>query len=267
MKRFLTILCALALLAACGAVTVYAEDSAAYRDDVYSFRYPASWKQGTAKDGSIVLEIPGTGDGVITFAIFTDLIRFTGDEETDAPGIKNLLAEYSGKNLSFTGEYEPVRYGDLQGFRAPGRWAGKLTFDNGGTGAKEGFRTWQGKGYSLLYPENYSTLEQTTGIVFVDKDKSSQIIMARTYTLNENYSDELAPSIAAGRLPKSTGLKAEPEMERIGGRNAAVIRGDLESGPMAFYVVGQGRTALALMFMGEGALSYAEDIIASIVFE
>ncbi|MBR3545274.1 MAG: hypothetical protein IKN76_04310, partial [Oscillospiraceae bacterium] len=124
MKRFLTILCALALLAACGAVTVYAqEDSAAYRDDVYSFRYPASWKQGTAKDGSIVLEIPGTGDGVITFAIFTDLIRFTGDEETDAPGIKNLLAEYSGKNLSFTGEYEPVRYGDLQGFRAPARWA------------------------------------------------------------------------------------------------------------------------------------------------
>ena len=115
MKRFLTILCALALLAACGAVTVYAEDSAAYRDDVYSFRYPASWKQGTAKDGSIVLEIPGSSDGVITFAIFTDLIRFTGDEETDAPGIKNLLAEYSGKNLSFTGEYEPVRYGALQG--------------------------------------------------------------------------------------------------------------------------------------------------------
>ena len=302
MKRFLTILCALALLAACGAVTVYAEDSAAYRDDVYSFRYPASWKQGTAKDGSIVLEIPGSSDGVITFAIFTDLIRFTGDEETDAPGIKNLLAEYSGKNLSFTGEYEPVRYGALQSFRAPGRWAGKqdalmicatdgehlvsfvligkramaeeaallgsvVTVDNGGTGAKEGFRTWQGKGYSLLYPENYSTLEQTTGIVFVDKDKSSQIIMARTYTLNEDYSDELAPSIAAGRLPKSTGLKAEPEMERIGGRNAAVIRGDLESGPMAFYVVGQGRTALALMFMGEGALSYAEDIIASIVFE
>ena len=101
----------------------------------------------------------------------------------------------------------------------------------------------------------------------MDKDKSSQIIMARTYTLNEDYSDELAHSIAAGRLPKSTGLKAEPEMERIGGRNAAVIRGDLESGPMAFYVVGQGRTALALMFMGEGALSYAEDIIASIVFE
>ena len=49
MKRFLTILCALALLAACGAVTVYAEDSAAYRDDVYSFRYPASWKQGTTE--------------------------------------------------------------------------------------------------------------------------------------------------------------------------------------------------------------------------
>ena len=46
-----------------------------------------------------------------------------------------------------------------------------------------------------------------------------------------------------------------------------MIRGDLESGPMAFYVVGQGRTALALMFMGAGALSYAEDIIASIVFE
>ena len=34
MKRFLTILCALALLAACGAVTVYAEDSAAYGIEV-----------------------------------------------------------------------------------------------------------------------------------------------------------------------------------------------------------------------------------------
>jgi hypothetical protein len=303
MKRFLTILCALALLAACGAVTVYAqEDPATYRDAVYSFRYPASWKQGTAKDGSIVLEIPGTGDGVISFAIFTDLIRFTGDEETDAPTIQNLLAEYSGKNLSFTGEYELVRYGALQGFRAPGRWAGKqdacmicaadgghlvsfvligkraiaeeaallesvVTFDNGGTDTKEGFKTWRGKGYSLLYPENYSTLEQTTGVVFVDRDRSSQIIMARTYALNEDYSDALAPSIASQRLPKSTGLKAEPEMERFGGRNAAVIRGNADTGPIAFCVVGEGRTALALVFMGEEALSHAPDIIASVEFE
>ena len=303
MKRFLTILCVLALLAACGAVTVYAEeDRATYRDAVYSFRYPASWKQSTAKDGSIVLEIPGSSDGVMTFAIFTDLIRFTGDEETDAPGIKNLLAEYSGKNLSFTGEYEPVRYGALQGFRATGRWAGKqdaimvcgtdgghlvsfvligeraiaeeaallgsvVTFDNSGTDVKEGFKTWQGKGYTLLYPGNYSTLEQTTGIVFVDKDNSSQLIMARTYTLNEDYSDALALSIAAGRLPESTGLKAEPEMESFGGRNAAVIRGNAGSVPLAFCIVGEGRTAMALLFMGKEALGYAEDVVASVVFE
>ena len=303
MKRFLTILCVLALLAACGAITVYAEeDRATYRDAVYSFRYPASWKQSTAKDGSIVLEIPGSSDGVMTFAIFTDLIRFTGDEETDASGIKNLLAEYSGKNLSFTGEYEPVRYGALQGFRATGRWAGKqdaimvcgtdgghlvsfvligeraiaeeaalmesvVTFDNSGTDAKEGYKTWQGKGYSLLYPENYSTLEQTTGIVFLNRDRTDQIIMARAYALDKEYSDALAPSIAVDRLPKSTHLEGKPEMVRIGDRNAAVIRGDTDSGPVAFFVVGQGRTALALLFMGEEALGYAEDVVASVVFE
>ena len=303
MKRFLTILCVLALLTACCAISVSAaENSATYRDAVYSFRYPASWKQSTASDGSIVLEIPGSSDGVLTFAIFTDLIRFTGDEETDAPAIQSLLAEYSGKNLSFTGEYELASYGALQGFRATGHWTGKkdaimvcgtdgghlvsfvligdraiaeeaalmesvVTFDNSGTDAKEGYKTWQGKGYSLLYPENYSTLEQTTGIVFLNKDKTNQIIMARAYSLDMDYSDALALTIAADRLPKSTNLEAKPEMEQIGGRNAAVIRGDTDTGPTGFYVVGQGRTAQALLFMGEEALSHAEDIVASVVFE
>ena len=303
MKRFLTILCTLALLAACCISSAAAEESlATYQDAVYSFRYPAAWKQGIANDGSVVLEIPGGSDGVLTFAIVTDLIRFTGDEEADAPGIQNLLEQYGGKNLSFTGEYELVRFGELQGFRALGSWAGKqnarmvcatdgghmvsfvligesaiaeetallesvVTFDAGSQDSSDGYKTWQGEGYSLLYPEHYGSLEQTTGTVFMDADRKDQIIMARVYPLDADYTDALAPSIAADRLPKSTHVEAAPEMEQVGGWNAAVIRGDTGSGPMAFYLVGQGRTALALLFIGDEALGYAADVVASVAFE
>ena len=273
-----------------------------YQDAVYSFRYPSSWKQGTANDGSIVLEIPGSSDGVLTFGIVTDLFRFTGDEETDAPMIQDYIQQYSGKSLSFTGEYELVRYGALQGFRAFGSWGGKqdarmifvtdgghmiffaligesaiaeeeamlssvVTFGGNETTAQSGYKTWQGAGFTVCYPEGYGTMEQTTGTVFVDAGKTDQIIMARTYSLDADYSDALAPHIASAKLPKSTHVEATPEMEQVGGRNAAVIRGDTASGPMAFYVVGQGRMALALLFIGDDALGYAVDVVASVVFE
>ena len=31
---------------------------AEHRDDCYSFSYPADWKEGTARDGSTILEVP-----------------------------------------------------------------------------------------------------------------------------------------------------------------------------------------------------------------
>jgi len=303
MKRFLTILCALALVAACCSFSASAQEEwMTYQDTVYSFRYPSSWKQGTANDGSVVLEIPGSGDGVITFGIVTDLVCFTGDEEADAPNIQNLLEQYGGKSLSLTGEYELVRFGALQGFRAFGSWGGNqdarmicatdgghmvsfvligehaiaeeeallnsvVTFGGSETAAQSGYKTWQGAGFTVCYPEGYGTMEQAAGTVFMDAGKTDQIIMARTYSLDTDYSDALAPSIASARLPKSTHVEATPEMEQVGGWNAAVIRGDTASGPMAFYVVGQGRTALALLFIGEDALGYAMDVVASVVFE
>ena len=91
--------------------------------------------------------------------------------------------------------------------------------------------------------------------------------MARTYSLITAYSSEQAPSIAKAKLPKSTGVQAEPQMTRVGDWDAAVITGDTKAGPMAFYVIGSGRTALALMFLGEEAISHAETVVASVVFE
>lgn len=291
------------LLAVCCLFTASAEESlTSYQDEVYSFRYPSSWKQGIARDGSIILEIPGTQDGVLTFAIVTDLIHFTGNAEADAPGIQNMLTQYGGKNLSFTGEYELTRYGTLQGFRAPGKWAGKqdvrmvcatdgghmvafvligeramaeeesllgsvVTFGGKEAVAPSGYKSWQGAGFAVSYPESYGAMEQATGTVFMDAEKKDQIIMVRTYSLDMDYTDALAPSIASDRLPKSTKVKAKPEMEQVGGWNAAVIRGDTDSGPLAFYVVGRGRTALALLFIGDDALGYAADVVASVAFE
>lgn len=302
MKRFLIILCTMALLVACFQVSVFSnEELTTYKDDKYSFTYPSSWKQGKAKDGSIILEIPGSSDGVITFAIVNDLIRFTGDLEKDEPNIKKMLTQYSGKNLSFIGEYELVRYGALQGFRAPGKWGGRqnarmlcltddshmvafvligeralaeeeallssvITFSAETTAAKNGYKTWKGEGFSIDYPEGYGTLEQAKALLFMDTTKKDQLIMVRTYKLDSDYSDAIAPGLASSKLPKSTKLKAKPEMEKVGSWSVAVIRGNTPAGPIAFYILGQGRTAMALMFIGDSTLNYAADVVASVVF-
>ncbi len=303
MKRFLAILCVLVLATVCCLSAACAEENlATYQDNVYSFKYPASWKQGTAKDGTVVLELPGGTDGVLTFAIVTDLIRFTGDEEADEPFIKSVIEQYSGKSLSFTGEYEPVRFGDLLGYRAYGKWGGTqdahmiyvtddghsvvftligesaiaeeaallesvVTSATDETATQNGYKTWKGAGFSLFYPEGYGSLEQSTGTVFLDAAKQDQIIMVRSYTLDSDYTDALAPSVASAYLPKSTKVEAAPVMEQIGTWNAAVIRGDTASGPLAFYVIGKDRTALALLFIGNDALGYSEDSVASVVLE
>ena len=46
-----------------------------------------------------------------------------------------------------------------------------------------------------------------------------------------------------------------------------MIRGQLDAGPMAFYLIGSGRTAMALLFTGEAAVGMAEAIVASAAIE
>ena len=301
MKRFAAILLALLLCAA--AFPAGAQEMATYSDAVYSFQYPASWKRGTANDGSIVLEI-SSQSAILTFAIINDLVTFTGDEETDAPLIENQITQYSGKSLSLDGSYELLTVGEMHGFRAFGKWAKKMPAEmiylsdgahlmcfvfageaaiaaegdllstvvpQGGLGAgdsgKAGYALWQGKGYSLLYPEGYGVMEQNTGVVFMNAESKDNFIMARTYSLDQNYTDALAPLIAQTYLPKSTKVEAAAEMTEIAGRKVALIAGDSASGPLRFYVLGSGRTALALLIIGENAISYAEDVVASVTFE
>ena len=304
MKRLTAWLITLALLCV-GLAFAQAEDTAEYSDSVYRFRYPAAWRQGTARDGTIILEVTGTADGVMTFGILTDLIAFTGDKAQDAPLIEGFVGQYTGEsssNLRLSGEYESFSVKDFTGFRADGKWAGKqraemIYLSGGGSlilfifvgdgalaqedailssvevagkaapapGDDPDYTVWQGAEFSLLYPKAYGTMEQTGGVIFLKRGENpSDIIAARAYALDFDYSDALAPAIAAAYLPKSTHVEAVPEMQRVGQWNAAVIRGDMESGPVAFYVVGSGRTALGLLFTGEEAVGHAETMVASV---
>ena len=306
MKKMLSVLLILVLTVS-AVFCAFAEETKEYRDQVYSFRYPASWNQGLADNGDIVLEIPGTGSAVLTFAIITDLIKFSGDAATDAPGIESMIAQYSeeaqraaGKNTTLNGKYDLIESGGMHGFRAYGTW-----LDGGrdlvmvlltgsrhmvsfvligqqaiaaeqdlvssvellGSSADDsaaGFKRWDSAQFSMDYPAHFGVMEQTTGVIFVNPDDTNSIIMARTYNLDADYSDAMAAYIATAALPKSTKVEAEPEMVQIAGRTAAVIKGNISVGPMAFYVIGSGKTAMALMFTGEEANAVAEHVILSI---
>ena len=290
-----------------------AEESNEYRDEIFAFRYPASWSCDTAPNGDIVLGSPDGSSAVLAFAMISDLPNFTGDAEADAPGIQSYIAQYDGKNLALTGDYEMLRVGEMNGFRATGSWRATgqdaamivLTGSSHVVGfalvggkalaleqafldslellgeapaeTAEGFLRWEGTEFSekhpesglfsLDYPAHYSSLAQTTGIVFMNPNDTSNIIMARAYTLDTDYSDALAPIIAANALPKSTKVEPNAKMVKIGGRNAAIIQGMVSGGPMAFYVIGSGRTVLALMFTGEEACGMAEHVIQSAEFK
>lgn len=276
-----------------------AEDAQEYRDDAYAFRYPAGWSLDKADNGDIVLLSPDKQNAVLTFVLVSDLVQFTGDAETDDPNIKSFIAQYGGNNLALTGEYEPVQSGELRGFRAFGSWRAtghraqmllltgrrhvvgfvmlgeeaiaqeKLFLDSTEllgsqpTESADGFLHWECAVFSLVYPANYRTLEQDTGIAFLHPDGGS-IILARFYTLDFDYSDAVAPFIAAAALPQSTQMEPDAQMVQIGGRSASVIKGDLSGGPMEYYVIGSGRTALALMFTGTEAVQMAERVIQSV---
>ncbi len=294
MKRFVTLL--LVLLIATLPCTL-AEETKEYRDKIYAFRYPADWSCDTAQNGDIILTSPDGSNAVLTFAIITDLLSFTGDAEKDAPNIESMISSYSGKNLALEGDYELIQAGEMLGFRAHGFWSSGnvkaimivLTgsrhmvcfilvgdqaiameqdfldslelLGNAPAAEVEGFLRWEGQQFSMDYPENFGVMETTTGIAFINSDDSSNIIMARAYSLDYDYSDDTAQGIAAATLPKSTKVEPNAEMVTIGGKNAAVIKGSFSDKPMEFYVIGSGRMALALMFTGEEACDAAEHVI------
>lgn len=281
-----------------------AEQMAEYRDNIFSFQYPASWKRGAAKDGSLILEVTGSTDSaVLAFGITTDLLALTGDKVTDEPTIQKMISEQqnSSINLKLNGKYEMLQYGTLHGFRSFGTWAENtaaqqiylsdgmhlLVFRFIGISAmaaqdsilssivvnnmekpiaKDGYVLLERKNYSLLYPEGYSMLEQDTGIAFIDKTKGN-MMMVRARTLDTSYTEALAPSLAVTYLPKSSRVAPEPEMVLVGPWKAALISGDTESGPLAFYALGKGKTALLLLFLGQDALTHVEAVLSSLTIE
>ena len=278
---------------------VLAEETKVYRDEIYTFRYPASWSLNTASNGDIVLGSPDGKNAVLTFALLSDLYAFTGDAAADAPMIERYISSYGGKNLALTGEYTLIESGVLKGFRATGTWRATsqdavmlvltgerhmVGFVLVGTGAlaleqdflssvellgktptesAAGFLRWENSRFALDYPSRYSTMEQSTGVVFINTAAASNIIMARVYTLDFDYSDALATQLAAAALPKSTKVEANAAMAAIGDKHTAVIKGNVSDGPMEFYVIGSGKTMMALMFTGEEACGFAEHVIQS----
>lgn len=296
--RRLTALCLILILAS--TVAAFAEETAEYRDELYAFRYPASWNCDIADNGDIVLGPPNGDCAVLTFAIISDIYEFTGDEEHDAPLARDWIDNYEGKNLALTGEYTQIQSGELRGLRAPGSWRAtgqeavmlilsgnrhlvgfvlvgeeaialeqdfldsvELLGNAPTESADEGFMRWENAVFALDYPSHYSMLDQGTGVAFVNPDNPNSIIMAKNYNLDVEYTDELAPIIAANALPKSTKLEPNAEMTEIGGRKAALIQGEVSGGAFSFYAIGSGRTALVLMFMGEEACGMAEHVIQS----
>lgn len=298
MKKLFSCLLVLALALSMLSFGV-AEETKEYRDEQYAFSYPSTWSCDKASNGDIVLAAPDGKNAVLTFAMISDLLSFTGDAETDGPKAEGYISSYSGKNLALTGEYEWVQSGELLGFRATGSWRATgqdavmliltgsrhivgfilvgekaLALEQGFLDSVvllgetpeesgEGMLRWENAKFSVDYPKNYGLMEQSTGVAFINPENANCMILARAYDLDADYSDDLAPQIAAARLPKSTKIEPNAEMVTLGGKNAAVIKGTASAGPVEFYVIGSGRTALGLLFLGEDACGYAEAVLAS----
>lgn len=305
MKRMITVL----LIAAMIFILVpgLAEDTTEYSDSAFRFRYPSNWTQRLDYDGSVILELPGTQDSVIAFALISNLIQFAGDEATDATLAEQIVSQYTeeyaqenGKHTVLNGEYELISRGDLRGFRAKGTWTLSgadlvmiiLTGENhlvafqlngpeaialeeellgsvellGGldTSAADGFLRWDGTEYTVIYPENYKVMESATGVMFANAEDPNNLFAVRTYSLNYDYEDNMAPQLASGLMPKSAKVTAEPQTKQIGGRSMAVIEGDTSAGPLAYYLFGQGRTVYVVLLSGEEAVGMGEQIAASV---
>ena len=102
-----------------------AEETALYADGTYEFRYPASWTCETSPDGTTILQGGDRTSAVLTFAIRTDMISFTGDTQQDAEYIAKVLRQYDGSgegSLVLEDACEPASAGEFRGFRAFGSW-------------------------------------------------------------------------------------------------------------------------------------------------
>lgn len=267
-----------------------AEEMARYRGDMFSFQYPATWKQGVSDKGDIVIEAPDGQNGILAFAV-----TYTGDAHTFA---EQYLSLYGGTNFEPGEQYEAISSACMNEIRIPGKWrkgdldaemvimtgeshqigflivgADALALEDLllssvellGNAGLSGDNVWQGDRFSIVCPHGYDVMDSGTAIVFVDPDDTGNLVAVRAINLDVDYFDELAPAIAGIYLPESANLEHAPEMTRIGGRNAAIIRGDTDAGPLAFYVIGSGKTALAVMLMGEKTIDMAEEIISSII--
>ena len=136
--------------------------------------------------------------------------------------------------------------------------------------SSESFLRWEGDLFAFDFPDNYARVDyglkdRSEVILFADPEDTSNILMARTYPLSTEYDDAYAAAYASSLLPKSTKIEAEPEMLSCGEWNAAVITGEIETGPLAFYVTGSGNTLLAVLFMGEEIVGMSREIMASMV--
>lgn len=56
-------------------------------------------------------------------------------------------------------------------------------------------------------------------------------------------------------------------MVKMGGWNTTRITGNTSAGSLANYLLGSGKTALALMFIGKDALQHAEAVVSFVTFE
>ena len=136
--------------------------------------------------------------------------------------------------------------------------------------SSESFLRWEGDLFAFDFPDHYARIDyglkdKSEVIIFANPEDTSNILMARTYPLSYEYDDAYAAAYASSLLPKSTKMDAEPEMLRCGDWNAAVLTGEIESGPLAFYVIGSGNTLLAVIFMGEEIIGLSQEIMASMV--
>lgn len=308
MKRITSLAVALILLCAILPGAAADTEPKEYSDSIYSFRYPSSWTQGMANDGTIILSVPNSSNGVLTFAVNTNLALITGDTEHDRSFIEGRIGQYSdgaNSSLRLTDKYESVVISNLVGYRIFGKWAGQydaefielsdgeawivFIFVGGkaiaqeqailnsvrtvrieqGAAAEGEYSIWRGEGFTVWYPDSYGILGMDQGIVFARQaeEKATDIYAVRTYNLDMEYTDSMAPWIATQKLPSSTQAASDPVMTRVGDWNAAVIHGEIDMGPIAFYVIGKGKIALGLIFMGEDAVNRAETIVASTVIE
>lgn len=302
LRRTLSLLLAALLLL--GLLPAQAEKMAEYKDKVYGFQYPFEWKLESTEVGVMLLRIPDSpGNEIQTFGFRTDVVVLTGDEKTDEPVIKNMLAPHRGgtqSKLVIGEKVEMLNLGELRGFRAFGMEAGErkaeiVFLSNGArlisftfigdkalavqesilssltlveeeaSSDKEGYLAFSKDRYTIIYPEGYGTMEEAQDMRFKSKTiKGNTIdIMMLDQQFSEAYALRLVSSI-----PPDPGMeKPEPQMVQIGSWNTARVSLQTSRGPRAVYVLGTGKAVMFLIFTGEDAVQHAETMIASITIE